>query len=213
MNGQIWRIGLECCAKPYKPDFMKTDIADQVTTVFADIDRQTQAFQLATGLNCPSGCGKCCENEHVEVTVLDCLPLAVTLFQQEQGEFWLAQFTEPSRDSCLFYQPDPEKTGNGQCRQYAGRPLLCRTFGFGTVRNKAGVPELAVCAVHRATQPETVDRSQQQIAAGLLAPNFADLAMQLAAIEPSIGHQRYPINQAMQRALALVGFERQWTLG
>jgi uncharacterized protein len=190
---------------------MKTDIADQVSELFAEIDRQTQAFQSATGLHCPSGCGKCCENEHVEVTVLDCLPLAIDLFDQGKGEFWLTQFAEPTRDdSCLFYQPDPLQSGNGQCLQYAGRPLLCRTFGFGTVRNKVGLTELAVCSVHRATQPEIVERSQESIAAGLPAPNFADLAMRLGSIDPAIGHQRYPINQAMRRALERVGFQRQW---
>jgi uncharacterized protein len=190
---------------------MKTDIADQVSNLFATIDRHTQAFQSATGLHCPSGCGQCCDNEKIEVTVLDCLPLAIDLFQQGEGEFWLTQFTEPSRESCLFYQRDPVKPGNGQCLQYAGRPLLCRTFGFGTVRNKAGMPELAVCFVHRETQPETVLRSQQSIQLGYPAPNFADLAMQLEAIDPAIGRERYPINQAMQRALERVGFQRQWT--
>jgi uncharacterized protein len=81
------------------------------------------------------------------------------------------------------------------------------------VRNKMGLPELAVCTVHRATQPEIVERSQQAIAAGLAAPNFADLAMQLGSIDPAIGHQRYPINQAMKQALELVGFRQQWTEG
>jgi uncharacterized protein len=189
---------------------MQTDIADQVSNLFATIDRHTQAFQASTGLHCPSGCGKCCDNEKIEVTVLDCLPLAIDLFQKGEGEFWLTQFTEPSRESCLFYQRDPVKAGNGQCLQYAGRPLLCRTFGFGTVRNKAGMPELAVCSVHRETQPETVLRSQQSIQAGYPTPNFADLAMQLEAIDPAIGRERYPINQAMRQALERVGFQRQW---
>jgi uncharacterized protein len=189
---------------------MQTDIADQVNNLFAEIDLQTQAFQAATGLSCPPGCGQCCDNEHIEVTVLDCLPLAIDLFQTGKSEFWLAQFTEPPRNSCLFYQPDPHEFGNGQCLQYAGRPLLCRTFGFGTVRNKVGRPELAVCSVHRATQGETVARSQQAIASGLPAPNFADLAMQLESIDPAIGRQRYPINQAMRQALERVGFRQQW---
>ncbi len=189
---------------------MKTDVANQVSNLFSEIDRETQAFQSVTGLRCPSGCGQCCDNAHIEVTVLDCLPLAIDLFQQGVGEFWLAQFTEPTRDTCLFYQADSEQPGNGRCLQYQGRPLLCRTFGFGTVRNKAGVPELAVCAVHRVTQPETVVQTQAAIAAGLSAPNFADLAMQLEAIDPTIGRQRYPINQAMKRALERVGFQQQW---
>ncbi len=189
---------------------MKTDLADQVRDLFAEIDRQTEAFQLATGLNCPSGCGKCCENENVEVTILDCLPLAIALFQQGQAEFWLEQFTDPPRNSCLFYQADPIQAGNGQCLQYANRPLLCRTFAFATVRNKQGHPELAACAVHRATQPETVQQAQRSIALGLPAPSFADLATQLESIDPSIGRQRYPINQAMRQALERVGLQWQW---
>ncbi len=189
---------------------MKTDVANQVSNLFSEIDRQTQAFQSATGLYCPSGCGHCCDNAHIEVTVLDCLPLAIALFNEGTGDVWLTKFTEPTRNSCLFYQADPLKAGNGRCLQYEGRPLLCRTFGFGTVRNKEGNPELAVCAIHRATQPETIQRSQQSIESGLPAPNFADLAMQLEAIDPAIGRQRYPINQAMKQALERVGFQQQW---
>ncbi len=191
---------------------MNPEIANQVTTLFAEIDRQTQAFQQVTGLHCPSGCGQCCENPQVEVTVLDCVPLAIALFQQGEGEIWLARLTEPERDYCLFYQPDPRQAGNGRCSVYAWRPLLCRTFGFATVRNKQGAPELAACVVHKATQPETVKRCQTAIADGLAAPNFADLAMQLAAIDPAIGSQRWPINQAMKLALERVGFQLQWEI-
>ena len=189
---------------------MNIDITHQVMALFDDIDRQTQAFQDATDLQCPSGCGKCCENPQVEVTVLDGIPLAIALFQQGDGETWLARLTEPARASCLFYAPDLEQAGNGRCTVYPWRPLLCRTFGFATVRNKQGTPELAACAVHKATQPETVKRCQTAIATGLVAPNFADLAMQLAAIDPAIGNQRWPINQAMQLALERVGFWLQW---
>ena len=184
--------------------------ANQVSDLFAEIDRQTAAFQQATDLHCPSGCGKCCENPQVEVTVLDCVPLAIALFAQGEGENWLTRLATPERDYCLFYQPDPGQPGNGRCTVYQWRPLLCRTFGFATVRNKWGEPELAACVVHKAKQPEAVQGCQTAIANGLAAPNFADLAMQLAAIDPTIGHKRLPINQAMQLALERVGFRLQW---
>jgi uncharacterized protein len=189
---------------------MNIDVANQVSILFDEIDRQTRAFQQATGLGCPPGCGRCCENPQVEVTVLDCLPLAMALFEQGTGETWLERLQSPEFDRCLFYQPDPILPGNGRCSVYPWRPLLCRTFGFATVRNKQGEPELAACAQHKLTQPETVQQCQTAITNGLPAPSFADLATQLAAIDPAIGQQCLPINRAMRLALERVGLQRQF---
>jgi uncharacterized protein len=203
---------------------MDSQLVPQVMAVFAAIDQQTAAVQQTTGLQCPPGCGKCCQSPTVEVTVLDCIPYALELVQQEQAEAVLQQLVDlqgadlqgdsqaradlpadRQRTTCVFYQADPAIPGNGRCGIYPWRPALCRLFGFAATRNKYGQPELAACVEHKAMQPEMVAQTQARVAAGLAVPVFTQIAEQMMAIAPNLGTEYLPINQAWQRAIEHVG--------
>ncbi len=190
---------------------MNADVIQQVKEIFAQIDRQTAVLQAATGLHCPTGCGRCCENPEVETTVLEMIPLALELWQRGEALAWLsrAQAVE-NRSPCVFYQPDPFVPGNGRCSVYEFRPSLCRLFAFATVTNKQGKPELAACIRHKEMMPETVQQAKAAIADGLAAPNFSEISIQLAMLAPS-GIERFPINQALTLALQRVGLIAQFT--
>ncbi len=192
---------------------MNAGVIQQVKEIFAQIDRQTAALQAATGLNCPASCGRCCENPEVETTVLEMIPLALELWQRGEALAWIsrAQAGE-NRGICVFYQPDPFVPGNGRCSVYEFRPSICRLFGFATVNNKQGKPELAACIRHKEMMPETVAQTKAAIADGLPAPNFAQISIQLAMLDPS-GIERFPINQALTLALQRVGLIAQLTGG
>lgn len=190
---------------------MNAEVIQQVKAIFAQIDRQTAVVQAATGLHCPAGCGRCCENPEVETTVLEMIPLALELWQRGEALAWLdqAQAVE-NRGPCVFYQPDPFVPGNGRCSMYEFRPSICRLFAFATVTNKQGKPELAACIRHKEVMPEIVAQTKAAIADGLPAPNFGEISMQLAMLDPS-GIERFPINQALTMALQRVGLIAQLT--
>lgn len=190
---------------------MNAEVIQQVKAIFAQIDRQTAVVQAATGLHCPAGCGRCCENPEVETTVLEMVPLALELWQRGEALAWLdqAQAVE-NRGPCVFYQPDPFVPGNGRCSMYEFRPSICRLFAFATVTNKQGKPELAACIRHKEVMPEIVAQTKAAIADGLPAPNFAEISMQLAMLDP-VGIERFPINQALTMALQRVGLIAQLT--
>jgi len=175
-------------------------LIDKIRQIYAESDRQIETFQTASGLQCPHGCGKCCENPQVETTPLEVLPLAWQLIQENKAEYWLNQAAIANfAGVCIFYQPDPLVAGNGRCGVYAHRPSLCRLFGFGTVTNKHNQPELAACKIHKQTMP-TVLASVQPV----LAPNFADFSMQLRNLQPEQS-DLVPINRAVAIAINKVG--------
>ncbi len=172
----------------------------QIMEIYGEIDRQIEVFQTASGLQCPSGCGKCCQNPEVETTPLQMLPLAMALINQDLAEAWLEKVDMVNyAGACVFYQSDRFIAGNGRCGVYAWRPSLCRLFGFAATRNKHGEPELAACKVHKETMPELVATVPTQ-----LAPSFADFAMQLANLDPSQS-ELMPINKALAIAIQKLG--------
>jgi Fe-S-cluster containining protein len=188
---------------------MNADVIQQVKEIFAQIDRQTAVVQAATGLNCPAGCGRCCENPEVETTVLEMIPLALELWQRGEALEWLSRSQAvENRGVCVLYQPDPFVPGNGRCSAYEFRPSICRLFALATVTNKQGKPELAACVRHKEIMPETVQEAKAAIADGLPAPNFAEISIQLAMLDPS-GCEKMPINQALTLALQRVGLIAQ----
>jgi Fe-S-cluster containining protein len=189
---------------------MNPKISAQVISVFEQIDQQTEDFRQATGLSCPSECGHCCNHPGIDVTILDVLPLAIALFQQDKVEQVLDQIETDSPQRCIFYQPDRLAPQKGRCGIYAWRPSICRLFGYATVRDKQGNPQLAACAEHKATRSLTLAHIQQQLAEGLSAPGFVEFAMRLEAIDPAIGRERFPINQAIRLALQKVGLSAQF---
>lgn len=191
---------------------MNQALAFKVIALYAQIDQLTATFLATTQLHCPSGCGWCCASPYVEATPLEMLPLAFELFRRGEGEVWVERIGgEHELNTCLFYQPDPFIPDRGRCQVYAMRPTVCRLFGWSTVTNKLGKPELLACVHHKAIIPEIVANATMAIANGLEAPNMVGLFQQVANIDPELGRQRMPINQALRVALLRVGLELQLT--
>jgi len=185
---------------------------EQLMGIYAEIDAQISTFQAATGLQCPSGCGKCCTNPEVETTPLEMLPLAWELLERGEANLWLDRTAEKNEQGvCVFYQPDRIVPENGRCSVYTWRPALCRLFGFAAVRTKQGKPELAACVRHKEIFPEIVETAQTSIEQGLALPIFADFAQQIANIDPELGRSRLPINQALRVAIEKLGLFRQFS--
>lgn len=190
---------------------MNSDVIEQVIWLYNQIDRETTAFQASTGLQCPAGCGRCCENPEIEATPLEMLPLAIELLRRKEAQQWLEHVAELSETSfCAFYQPDSLIPGNGRCSVYRWRPAVCRLFGFATANNKHGKGELSACARHKQTMPATLEEAKEAVAAGLPAPNFSNYAIQLANLDPYLGQVRMPIDRALKVAIERLGLIAQF---
>ena len=89
------------------------------------------------------------------------------------------------------------------------RPLLCRLFGFSAVLDKHGHPGIALCRTIKDADPHAEDRINQKIARGLRPIIIPHWARQASSLNPHLGQERHPINQAVRLALERVGLQLQ----
>jgi len=173
-----------------------------ILRIYRGIDEDTAAFSAATGLVCPPGCGRCCENPRVDATVVEMVPAALWLVESGLAEEFRQRAEQAHGAWCIFFEPQGD--GLGRCGAYAWRPTICRLFGFAGVRRKGGARELAACAVHSGTQPDVVTSAMEQVEEGLNMPVFEDAARKVLAVHPEDGRIRLPINDALLLALERV---------
>lgn len=189
---------------------MTVDLIQQVLDFYQQLESQTDSVPDQIGLHCPPSCGRCCEYPEIETTELEMLPVAWELWQRGDAlTIWETLKNDPEQKICVFYERDPLTTGKGRCGMYAWRPVVCRLFGYATIKNKQGVPEFATCAYHHQTQPEKVAEIKQQVAEGFPMPNFSKITLQLAMIDPS-KTQRLPINEALRLAIERIGLIKEF---
>jgi len=193
---------------------MDSSVFARLLKVYEEIDRQTAALKARTGLRCPPGCGTCCSSFEVEATELEMLPAARKLFRRREALSWLERLRAADDDGpCVFYQPERSARGEGCCGIYILRPAVCRLFGYGAVKNKYGIAQLAVCTVMKKGMPQAAQDAAYAVARGLTAPTFTDFARQVAGLEPSLGGRLLPINCALRFALEREGLALQLEQG
>jgi len=181
-----------------------------VRELLDDASRASSAFEAANGLVCPDGCGACCESPSIEATVLELLPLAAAAWDEGRADALLADLAgldDPLR--CVLYESAGRGPGFGRCRDYAHRPSVCRLFGAAAFRHGSGRLELVTCRVRREQDPVAIAHAEAHLAAGLDAPVFSDHGFRQSTLDPALGAERMPINDALARALDLVGLRRQ----
>lgn len=182
----------------------------QINAIFSNIDAQTLEFAKATGLKCQEGCGTCCSFPDIETTVAEVLPLAQYLWDQGKADEVLdAMQVDPTQKICHFYKPNPYFPSQGRCSIYAYRPGLCRLFGYSARRDKYDKLQLTTCKIIKNNLPDACQNAQQHLDQGLPVPIVSAHLMNISNIDPIHGQKLLPINQAIQKAVELVGFARE----
>jgi Fe-S-cluster containining protein len=187
-----------------------SDLSYSILGLYFQMDRQTSEIRSRTGLQCPPGCGQCCESSVPGATVLELLPAAQELFSRGEAQSWLERIASIRKSGrCVFYHPDPLIPGNGRCQLYILRPSVCRLFGFAVKKKRDGNPELITCRRQKEQKLVLVRAAQEAILRGMSAPSFDYFFLQIATLQHSLGTQRLPINQALQFALERYGLTMQ----
>ncbi len=188
------------------------DLIHRVTTVFTQLDQQITQFQIKTGLRCPDNCGGvCCRKEDVHTTSLEMLPVAHDILRQGTGAAWLERIQDRiPAGRCVFYESLQPEEASGHCTMYALRPLICRLFGFATIRNRTGGQRLSTCRIIRQAAPEIVAAANHLSSD---APCLSDVGAWLFAIDSGSGSRLLPINEALQQALRRMGLYMQLAHG
>jgi Fe-S-cluster containining protein len=187
-----------------------SDLSYSILGLYSQMDRETSEFESRTGLQCPAGCGQCCESSVAQATVLELLPAAQELFSRGEVQPWLGRIASiPKNERCIFYHPDPSIPGNGRCELYLLRPSVCRLFGFAVKKSKNGNPELVTCRRQKEQELVLVRAVQDAISKGMSVSSFDYFFLQVETLQHSLAKQRLPINQALQFALERYGLTMQ----
>jgi Fe-S-cluster containining protein len=182
---------------------------DGLLEIYRELDETIHALKVETGLSCVEGCGKCCEtpNRNIEASVLEVIPLALALWENGTGDFWLKRLEQYSdSDFCIFYHSEPLFPGTGKCSVYPLRPLLCRLFGFAAKTGKNGEIVFSLCRKVKEVYPGLKEAVQQKILEGTEVPVCSDFGRRVEALNPLLGNRKYPINTAIRMALEKIGY-------
>jgi Fe-S-cluster containining protein len=174
-----------------------------VEEVFEKLDREIASFQSWSGLHCAWGCGKCCYKADIEATILEFLPFAHYLYQQDLAYAWFEKLQGNDSSLCLIL--NPTQGGAGLCSEYKHRGLICRLFGYSARTNKYGKRELVTCQIIKTEQAGNYQQASQKIeeSEGEL-PVMSHYYMQLHAIDFELARDFFPINEAMKRAIEVI---------
>lgn len=172
-----------------------------VEDVFLELDQQIREFQSRSPLACKSGCGQCCLKPDIRATILEFLPLAHYLFENDRAVEWLDELEKDTPAICVMVNPF---RGDGLCGEYAYRGLICRLFGSSARRNKYGARDLITCQVIKTEERESYDAALAHILQGGDVPMAANYYMKLSAIDDQMARDLYPINVAIRKALEAV---------
>ncbi|MFY0686234.1 MAG: YkgJ family cysteine cluster protein [Cyclobacteriaceae bacterium] len=178
----------------------------QVQRLFDRLEIETENVKHATGMHCLTGCGNCCMKPDIEASVLEFLPFAFDLFLKRQTELFKIRL-EDSGSICLLFNPLSVASNTdyqqGKCGEYANRGLICRLFGYATIRDKNGQNVLSTCKWIKTTQLEEVAIAQSLIVKKQV-PGFLNYYQRLVQIDFKLSQELLPINEAIGRAIAEV---------
>jgi uncharacterized protein len=179
---------------------------DEVVCLFNKVDEEVRHFVGLTGISCPPGCGYCCNSLKIETTILEMLPLAVHLWARDKANDCLLMLAAATDARCVFFHSDPEPSGNGHCCVYELRPLICRLFGFFTVKDKYGKYVYGSCKIIKQVYPDAYKKAENIIRQNMHPSNMTDFAIRILAQGSDMGRTMLPINIALKSAIEKIGF-------
>lgn len=185
-------------------------IIAQIVSLFHELDQEVSQFASASGISCAQGCGACCLSPEIETTVAEMLPLAWKFFQEGQAESQHAALQNAQTELCLQYRSESGQPQRGNCSNYADRPSLCRLFGYSGYRDRLGSARLGTCQIIQARLGVQLQSIEQRIQAGQLSVPFLSHAHErIAAIGGNLAWDMLPINEALRRAIEIIGLDRR----
>jgi Fe-S-cluster containining protein len=178
------------------------EFAFNLEKVYEEMSSTFSLYQKNTGLQCPSGCGRCCTNPGIEASVLEMIPFALKIYDQGQLEEWIQKLEERINPQCVLLQMD-QASGKTKCLSYHERPSVCRMFGVAGTYNKHQEITLAICKLLKELNTELPRPSE----ATPLIPHWT---AKLTALDPELSKNKLPINLAMKGALEKIAFYTQY---
>lgn len=151
------------------------------------------AAQLRSGLNCDSGCAKCCFKSDISCAPIELLPMAYHLINEGRAEDVLEKARLHNLNNCFFLEVHDAELGTGKCREYQHRPFICRAFGLLARHGKNQDIEYSLC---KPLKKKLVDKSPTHLVNKEI-PFIDSWKKQIDSIDPNFLDKEVPIHTAM----------------
>jgi Fe-S-cluster containining protein len=179
--------------------------AKRVEKVFSELDRQVETFQGKTGLHCVAKCNLCCMKKDLETSVLEFLPLAIYLYENNLHEQFLDELAK-GREYCICLSQLKIEGKITGCSQYRHRGLICRLFGFSGLTGKNGEKKIYTCKIIKTGQEQEYKSATTRINENLKIPMASDFQMKMDQIDPILANDINPINVSIEKAISKVAY-------
>lgn len=181
----------------------------ELKELYSELDSKISDVKRITGLRCIENCRTCCETpfENIEVSIFELLPLSIELWKIKKAEEVLTKIEDIDNNKCVLYVNDQNALKEGGCSFYSYRPLICRLFGYSAVINRNGNRELTICKLIKNSRNDLIQEVRDKIRSENDLPVYSEYTQRLMGINPYLGHNRFPINLALKKAIEFVGLK------
>lgn len=179
--------------------------AQKVEKVYAELDKQIASFQNKSGLHCVDSCNHCCMKSDLKTSVLDFLPLAVHLYENNLHNQFLDELAKGSEYCICFSQLKVEGQLTG-CTQYPYRSLICRLFGFSGLIGRTGQKTIYTCSYIKTGQAVKYESVIASINTMKKIPMASDFQMKMDQIDTIMANDVNPINVSIEKAISKVAY-------
>lgn len=165
-----------------------------VEELFEEVDREISNYKAISQVYCSGDCGgECCRKKDIYATILEFIPLAFYLHKNRMAEEVYSEATKKENEICVLYSSE-----GGKCLTYDQRGLICRLFGFSSIRDKNGNPVVITCRFIKSKYNYSIEAHQPNII-------MPDYHKRLSLIDIRLGTQLHHINTAIQNAIEITG--------
>jgi len=175
-----------------------------VERLFLNLEKEIGVVKNNTGLHCASNCVACCTKKDLKATALEFYPLALHLYKTGQAEDFLTYLQNYEDDGIcpMLNQFQTENKSIG-CSHYEYRGLICRLFGYSSVKNRLGEHVLSTCKTIKSNYPAEY-RKADELARKNKVPAGSDYFSRLQFIDYNQAYLYYPVKDAIRIAVETI---------
>ena len=167
--------------------------------LYAEAEREMNEWKNASEISCSEGCGICCENFNPDLLNTEAELIACYLLSERPD---LLDRLRIESTHCIFYR----RSASGGCSIYPARPLVCRLFGFSSVKNRVGERIIKLCKNMQDRGVRSYTDVQALEIFGTAPPAMQDFSYRLHDLDGGAADQRRMIKTAVEESLAKIRF-------
>ena len=177
----------------------------KVEKIFKQLDKETDRFGQQTNIKCLTNCNLCCIKKGLEANVLEFLPYAYYLVQNNQHEAAL-DLLDTNPEHCINLAKTQVQGITAGCSNYEHRGLICRLFGNSAVKAKNAKLAIYTCPHIKNEYPEEFKLTLERVNNGLKIPVVSDFYYQIYCIDSQMANDYNPINVSIRKAIERVAY-------